>query len=353
MKATAICIVILCSVLICIFLVRPAPVDPAPYTPSPRPAMTGVLAPNNALCLAELLARGRVKGPEEIAVDPEGRVYCGTLDGTILRLLPDGKIETFAATGGRPLGLQFDPKGSLIACVADRGLIEIDIHGKMRTLATAANGVPFKLIDALDIAADGTIYFTDASWKYPLDQFMMDLLELRPHGRLMSYNPASGELRVLLEDLYFANGVALSPNEDFILVNETTALRVTRYWLKGSRAGTRDVFIDNLPGMPDNISSNRAGTFWLAIVAMRDDMTDRLMGSRFLRGMMSKLPRSLGKSARPYGLVLALDENGSITRSLHDPTGAHLKDITSAREYAGCLYLGSYTNDRIGKLKLQ
>jgi len=39
-------------------------------------------------------------------------------------------------------------------------------------------------------------------------------------------------------------------------------------------------------------------------------------------------------------------------QSLHEPTGKHLKEITSAREYDGYLYLGSLGNDRIGKYKL-
>jgi hypothetical protein len=55
---------------------------------------------------------------------------------------------------------------------------------------------------------------------------------------------------------------------------------------------------------------------------------------------------------KPYGLDLALDEQGKITQSLHEPTGKHLKEITSAREYGGYLYLGSLHNDRIGKYKL-
>ena len=46
------------------------------------------------------------------------------------------------------------------------------------------------------------------------------------------------------------------------------------------------------------------------------------------------------------------DEQGKITQSLHEPTGNHLKEITSAREYGGYLYLGSLHNDRIGKYKL-
>ncbi len=55
---------------------------------------------------------------------------------------------------------------------------------------------------------------------------------------------------------------------------------------------------------------------------------------------------------KPYGLVLALDEHGKIIQSLHEPIGKHLKEITSAREYGGYLYLGSLHNDRIGKYKL-
>ena len=55
---------------------------------------------------------------------------------------------------------------------------------------------------------------------------------------------------------------------------------------------------------------------------------------------------------QPYGLVLALNEHGKITQSLHDPSGEHLKEINSFRELDGYLYLGSLNNDRIGKYKL-
>jgi hypothetical protein len=50
--------------------------------------------------------------------------------------------------------------------------------------------------------------------------------------------------------------------------------------------------------------------------------------------------------------VLALDENGKIVKSLQEPTGKHLWEITSAREYNGTLYLGSLHADRIGRYKL-
>jgi len=335
-----------------LFLFPSAPIDPAAYTPPKAPELTGVLAPNRLLQKAELLAPGRIDGPEEAAVDSQGRVYGGTQDGRILRLLSDGNLEVFAETGGRPLGLQFDKDENLIVCDADKGLLSIDPRGRIRVLADSAEGGPFRFTDALDIADDGTIYFTDASSKYRQAEYLYDLLEAKPYGRFMRYDPAAGEVQVLLTGLYFANGVALSQQEDFVLVNETYRYRILRYWLKGPRAGTHEVFIDNLPGFPDNISGNRKGTFWLALFTVRNGVMDTLHPFAFLKAQMSKLPKALWPKPKPYGLVLALDEEGNILQSLHEPTGTHLKEITSAREHDGYLYLGSLHNDRIGKYPL-
>lgn len=339
-------------ILFIVFFLQSAPVDPAAYTPPKSPELTGVLAPNNLLQKTELLALGKINGPEEVAVDSQGRVYGGTQDGKIMRLLPDGRLETFAETNGRPLGIQFDKNNNLIVCDAYQGLLSIDPRGTIKVLVTSADGVPFKFTDALDISNDGTIYFTDASSKYPQSKYLYDLLESKPYGRFLSYNPATGQTKVLLTDLYFANGVALSQQEDFVLINETYRYRILRYWLKGPKAGTHEIFADNLPGFPDNISSNRKGTFWLALFTVRNKIVDTLHPSPVLKAQMSKLPKALWPKPKPYGLILALDEEGKILQSLHEPTGKHLKAITSAREYDGYLYIGSLHNDRIGKYRL-
>ena len=352
MKKAILGIVGFLIILILIFLLQSAPIDPAAYAPPRAPELSGVMEPNALLQKAELLAQGKINGPEEVAVDSQGRVYGGTQDGQIMRLWPDGKLEVFSETKGRPLGLQFDKQENLIVCDSYKGLLSIDPQGKIKILATSAEGGPFKFTDALDIASDGTIYFTDASSKYKQDEYLYDLLESKPHGRFLNYDPVTGQVKVLLKDLYFANGVALSQQEDFVLVNETYRYRIVRYWLKGPKAGTHEIFIDNLPGFPDNISSNRKGTFWLALFTVRNEMMDKLHPFAFLKAQMSKLPQAFWPKPKPYGFVLALDENRKITQSLHEPTGQYLKEITSAREYGGYLYLGSLHNDRIGKYKL-
>ena len=339
-------------VLVAIFVFQPAPISPVAYSPSAPKALNGVLAENTLLEQAELLALGNINGPEEVAVDNQGRVYGGTQDGKIMVLTPDGKLTTFAETHGRPLGMQFDKNQNLIVADAFKGLLSINPQGKITVLATSVNGVPFKFTDALDISSGGIIYFTDASFKYEHNEYLYDLLESKPHGRLLSYNLNTGEIKLLLSQLYFANGVALSQQEDFVLVNETYRYRILRYWLKGPKAGTHEIFMDNLPGFPDNISSNGNGTFWLALFTVRNEVLDGLHPSPFLKTQLSKLPKSMWPKPAPYGLVLAINEQGDITQSLHEPTGHHLKEITSAKELDGYLYLGSLHNDRIGKYKL-
>ncbi|MBN2179324.1 MAG: SMP-30/gluconolactonase/LRE family protein [Deltaproteobacteria bacterium] len=351
-KKISIVLLLLLLILVLIFVFKETPVNSVPYTPPAAPDLAGILAPNNLLKNSEIIAAGRINGPEDVAVDENGRLYGGTHDGEIIRIWPDGKIETFAVTDGRPLGLHFDGEGNLIVCDAYKGLLAIDREGNVTILAQSADGVPFKFTDDLDIASDGTIYFSDASDTFDHAHYLFDLVESRPHGRLMSYDPADGTVQVLLSNLYFANGVALSENEDFVLVNETYRYRIIRYWLRGPKAGTRDIFADNLPGFPDGISANRKGTFWLALFTVRNPIMDTIYPYPFLKTLLAKLPASLWPKPKPYGFVLAFDEEGNIIKNLQEPTGKYLREITSVQEHEGYLYLGSLHNDRIGRYRL-
>jgi sugar lactone lactonase YvrE len=333
--------------------ITPSPIDPLAWEAPSMPPMTGVLEPNDTLMKAELLGRGQLHGPEDTAVDAQGQVYSGLHDGKIVRIKTDGSVETFADTQGRPLGMDFDNAGNLIVADAYKGLLSIDRQGQIKVLTTEAEGVPFKFTDDLDISRDGIIYFSDASARFEQPDYLLDLLEARPHGRLLSYNPANGETKVLLKDLYFANGVALSADEDFVLVNETYRYRITRYWLSGDKAGTHDIFIDNLPGLPDNLQGDRNGTFWVALPTPRKADADFLHRHPWLKAHMAKLPRAFWPKAVPYGFAIALNEQGEITQSLHDTSGTHLRMITSVKPVGDYLYLGSLDNDRIGKLKIR
>ena len=85
---------------------------------------------------------------------------------------------------------------------------------------------------------------------------------------------------LLLDSLYFANGVAIAPDNSFVLVNETYMYRIHKYWLKGEKAGTSEIIIDNLPGFPDNISSNGEGLYWVALFTSRNEFIEKTSKSK-------------------------------------------------------------------------
>lgn len=67
---------------------------------------------------------------------------------------------------------------------------------------------------------------------------------------------SSREVTILLRGLAFAYGVALSKDQSFVLVDETTACRILRLWLAGPNVGNFEVFAD-LPGFADNIRTKK------------------------------------------------------------------------------------------------
>jgi len=318
----------------------PGPIDAAAFAPPPSLPMQNRLAPNDALKKAHRIADGKVLGPEDVDMDAEGRLYSGTQDGKIVRVDANGELSVFASTSGRPLGLQFDANGNLIVADAWKGLLSIDPQGAITTLATEADGKSFQFTNALAIASDGKIYFTDSS-RFHQPDWMLDAFEAKPWGRLLSYDPATKKTQTIMAGLNFPNGVALSQNEDFLIVNETFRYRTLRFWLKGGRTGTDGVFIDNLPGFPDGVSSNGKGVFWMAVPTVRNPLLDAIHPFPWLKNIVARLPKSLSPKPQPYGLIIAINEEGKILQSLHDTDGGVVSQVTSVKQRGDKLLMGN------------
>ena len=341
-------------------LLWPVPISPQAWNPPPAPPLTAQYQENSRLATTERLSLdtgipspGAGFAPEDVALDAERRIYAGLDDGRIMRLQADGtRPQVFSNTRGRPLGLAFDLSDNLIVADAIRGLLSIARDGAVTVLTTEADGSRFGCTNDLDVAADGTIYFTDASSKFPLANFTSDLLEHRGNGRFLAYDPKTKTTRTLLRDLCFANGVAVSPDQSFALVVETGAYRVHRVWLKGARQGQTEVFIDNLPGFPDGISSNGKDKFWLALVTPRDATLDKLLPHPFLRKIVARLPKFLQPAPRRYSFVLGLDPNGRVVDNLQNGSPGCYAQIANAVERDGALYFGSIGESTLGRYRL-
>lgn len=341
-------------------LALPSPMRATAWHPPRAPNLEGPFAPNELLASAERLAAGQVVGPDGLAIDDSGRIYAGTTDGKIVRVRQGSPVEVFTETGGRPLGMRFGPPkddgGTSDLFVADpmKGLLRIDEHGRIEVLTHEAEGEGLTFINDVAPSGDGrTLYFTDSSEKWSYGEQVNDILEAIPTGRLIRYDLATRASTVLVHGLAFANGIALAPDESFLLVSETARHRITRVWLTGERRNLTETFVDNLPGFPDNISLGARGTFWVALYTVRKPLLDAIHPFPFLKDCFAALPEALRPRAVPYGLVFEIDAGGRVLRSLHDPTGARLRDVSSVVERGENLYVGTLTGTAIGRLSVE
>jgi sugar lactone lactonase YvrE len=336
----------------------PAWVDPVAWTPSPDPGWTGRFARDSAPSPTDFATVEVGRGPEDVAMGPDGMLYTGLADGRIVRFARDGGGATeVAQTGGRPLGLQFDHADELIVADAERGLLRVGRDGTVQLLTNRAAGVPVGFADDLDVAAGGTILFSDMSTRFPND-LHMDYWEGRASGRLLSYNPATGVTAVVADSLRYPNGVAIGPGERYVLVCEMIDARIERIWLRGPRAGTRDVFAAGFPAYLDNISYDGAGTFWVALVGSRRTDFERFAQHPFLRRVMTRVPHLAIphpfpwlRSGRVDGCVAAVDTSGAVVATRCDASG-HYGAMTSANVYGGTLFVGSISMTAVARISL-
>ncbi|WP_117669306.1 SMP-30/gluconolactonase/LRE family protein [Micromonospora sp. MW-13] len=330
----------------------PRPIRPVREPATVPPPLTGPWAATDLrLDDAELLplAEG-AHGPEDVVVDPDGRVVSGDEDGRLWWWPADAPAGTrsqlLTETGGRPLGIELDPRdGSLVVCDAYRGLLRVTPDGAVRELTGTAP--PVHLANNATVARDGTIYFTDSSDRFPLSHWKHDLLEHRPNGRVLAYAPGTGRTEVVASGLYFPNGVALTPDESALILVETTTHRLLRVDLPG---GTATVLAD-LPAYPDNLSAVGDGTYWVALPSPRLPAVERLLPHPRLRQFVALLPDAVRPQPRRYGLVALVDGAGTVLRTLHGPRGDYWM-ITGVRQHGDRLWLGSLTGSGVARVPL-
>lgn len=343
------------AVLIGLFLLlAPTKVQPVAWKPEPAPSLqTGTYAENQKLRDLEHVGATNIDGPEALLLE-EGFLISGLNDGKIIRSSLDGQTrQVLIDTGGRPLGLARHPDGRLIIADAKKGLLALDAQGQLIVLTKEANSLPFGFTD--DVVIDKTghyAYFSDASSRWGYGHDGEAIIEHGGDGRLMRYDFQTGKTEVLLDQLQFANGVALGPQDSYVLVNETGAYRISRYWLSGPMAGTHDVFIDNLPGMPDNLSFNGHERFWVALYTPRNALLDATAGQPFVRKVIVRALMVLPKPAERRAFVVGVDLQGKVIANLQDAGSGNYSPITTVREYGDWLYFGSLKASHMTRLPL-
>ncbi|VDM94474.1 unnamed protein product [Onchocerca ochengi] len=164
-----------------------------------------------------------------------------------------------------------------------------------------------------------------------------------------------------MDKLFFPNGIQLFPDKQSFLVAETGAARIKRYWIAGPRMGETEIFVDNLPGFPENIRSGSNGTFWVGLASVRhsdrfsllDFLADKV---RIRKCLLQLVPDRywqwlVSKFVKKHALILQLNEEGQIIASAHDPTGQVIEAVSQVTETDEYLYLGYYRAPFIARLR--
>jgi sugar lactone lactonase YvrE len=297
-------------------------------------------------------------GAEDVVVathgPDEGAVFTGTEDGSIWRVAPlGGQVERVAyIEGGRPLGIEIDLDGRLLVCDAKRGLLRVDPrNGGTELVTDCVDDAKMVFCNNAAIAGDGTIWFSDSSKHFGIDHWKDDFVQNTRTGRLMRL-ATDGTPEVVLDGLAFANGVALSGNEDFVAVAETGARTVVRHWIAGERAGTRDFLCQDLPGYPDNIARGSDGLIWVTIASPRDPLVERIQtGPMALRRMVTRIPEKLQPKPKKTVRVQAYDDAGTLVHDCDVPTSSYHM-VTGVREHDGRVWMGSLHEPAVAVLDL-
>ncbi|MCW5656584.1 MAG: SMP-30/gluconolactonase/LRE family protein [Burkholderiaceae bacterium] len=330
----------------------PVPIHAVSWQAPAAPGYSGVHAVNRKLAGLNLISLGGEAGPEHVVLGRDGKLYAAMASGNIVRMSPDGSAqEVFVHTGGRVLGFDFDAAGRLIAADAVKGLLAISPDKRISVLADKVGDDPIRYADAVVVAGNGKIYFSDASgrfapaqWGGTFEAAVLDILEQASTSRILEHDPGSGRTRVVARGLSFANGVALSGDERSLFVAETGKYRVWKIDVEandlhvGAGSPQVSVLLDNLPGYPDNLMRGEGGRIWVGFSGPRSPNVDAMADKPFLRELTLRLPRALWPLPKPYGHVFAFSEDGRVVDDLQDPSGIY-PQTTGLTETADRLYV--------------
>ena len=306
-----------------------------------------------------------IRGPESLIFGGNSTdIYAGTGDGWLVRLLPTGEVAKIVHLGGRPIGGAFDVNtDGIYICVPPIGLVHVTLLDRRVQIVSSISDdeVPIRFPDDVRVASNGQVYFTDASVIAPWlsgDEYdvmaasKLDVAMGSGTGRLLRYDPRSGETHTLLSELHFANGIELSEDESFILVCETFAYRVTRYYLSGPKKGTSNVFAAALPGLPDGISRASNGRYWVALPSPVTPSLQLVQRLPLIGYMIAHMNPKRWPDSQPFAAVVQIDTNGLVSRVIADTKGLASHSLTSVYEKDGALWFGSLRNNFVGYRKI-
>jgi gluconolactonase len=161
-------------------------------------------------------------------------------------------------------GITLDKQGRVTFCQhGDHGVVRLEKDGKRTTLADRYDGKRFNSPNDLVYKSDGSLYFTDPP--YGLRKLDQDPKKELPFNGV--YRWSQGELQVIYKDFKAPNGIAFSPDEKYLYVDDSASRTYWRFELKpdGTITGGKLFFDMNASkdaGVPDGMKIDQKGNIY-------------------------------------------------------------------------------------------
>jgi len=180
-----------------------------------------------------------------------------------MKFTPGQGVTLFKEPTNRANGLTRDLQGRLLAAEHDtRRITRQEADGSITVLANSFGGHRLNRPNDVVVKSDGAIYFTDPNGPWTPEQW--DLT----HTGVYRLSPDLGTLSLLVSDFIVPNGLAFTPDEKHLYVNDSRRghIRVFELIPNGMLAKHTDrVFADlrgSEPGVPDGMKVDTAGNVY-------------------------------------------------------------------------------------------
>ena len=216
----------------------------------------------------ELLATGFqfTEGP---VWHPDGYLLFSDIPADrIYRWRPEGVVDVWREPSGNSNGLTLDPDNLLVAC--EHGNRRVSRGGAGAAADSLAERYDGKLLNSpndLVVKSDGTVYFTDPPYGIePSESSPYSKVQEQPCNGLYRIL-TDGTVELLADDFDRPNGLAFSPGESTLYVDDSPRRHVRAFDVRGDGSLTNSrIFADMdhpQPGSPDGMKINVEGTLFV------------------------------------------------------------------------------------------
>ncbi|MEG4233857.1 SMP-30/gluconolactonase/LRE family protein [Microcoleus sp. Pol11C3] len=193
---------------------------------------------------------------------PDGFLLFSDIPANIIyKFASNQQVEVFRRPSGKANGNTLDKENRLLTAEHEnRRVSRTEKDGKVITLADRYEGKRLNSPNDLVVKSDGSIYFTDPSYGVSKEQE-----ELGFYG---VYRLApDGKLTLLVKDLVLPNGIAFSPDEQKLYVNNSEAGYIAVFDVKPDGTLTNQRLFADLKdasqgGVPDGLKVDLEGNVY-------------------------------------------------------------------------------------------